>query len=63
MDAEGFYRSLASIGDRYRACGLAAIYSFLRTVDADRGTLLSYGQSPEAETGSVVTFPAMAFTK
>jgi len=61
MDAEGFFSSILKERDRRRICGLPAIYSMLRILDAKEGRLLKYGQAFTPETESVVSFASMAF--
>ena len=61
MDAEGFYEVLQREKDRRRICGLSAIYTVLRIVDARRGKILQYGQAMDAGTQSVVTFASLGF--
>ena len=61
MDGEGFFSSILSERDRRRICGLPAIYSMLRILDAKEGKLLKYGQAFTPETQSVVTFASLAF--
>jgi len=61
MDGEGFFSSIAREQDRRRICGLPAIYSMLKVIDAKEGKLLNYGQAFTPETQSVVSFASMAF--
>lgn len=61
MDAEGFFSSILKERDRRRICGLPAIYSMLKILDAKEGRLLKYGQAFTPETESVVSFASMAF--
>ncbi len=61
VDAEGFFTSISETGDRRRICGLPPIYAMLKVMEAERGSLLKYGQAFTAETESVVTFASMAF--
>jgi len=61
MDAEGFFSSIAREKDRRKICGLPAIYSMLRALEAEEGTLLKYGQAFTPEMQSVVTFASLAF--
>jgi hypothetical protein len=60
-DGEGFFSSIEKENDRRRICGLPAIYTMLKTLEAKRGTLLKYGQAFTPETQSVVTFASLAF--
>lgn len=61
MDGEGFFSFISKEGDRRRICGLAAIYTLLKVLEAGKGRLLKYGQAFTPETQSVVTFASLAF--
>ncbi len=61
MDGEGFFSSILRERDRRRICGLPAIYSMLKSIEAKEGKLLKYGQAFTQETQSVVTFASLAF--
>ena len=61
MDGEGFFSSIAREKDRRKICGLPAIYSMLKTLQAGEGTLLNYGQAFTPEMQSVVTFASLGF--
>jgi AmmeMemoRadiSam system protein B len=61
MDGEEFFSSISRERDRRRICGLPAIYSMLKTLEAKKGKLLKYGQAFTPETQSVVTFSSLAF--
>ena len=61
MDGEGFFSAISKESDRRRICGLPAIYSMLKTLDAKGGKVLKYGQAFTRETQSVVTFASLAF--
>jgi hypothetical protein len=61
MDGEGFFSSILRERDRRKICGLPAIYSMLKTLEAKEGKLLKYGQAFAPETQSVVTFASLAF--
>jgi len=61
MDGEGFFSSIAREKDRRRICGLPAIYSMLRVLDAGEGRLLKYGQAFTPEAQSVISFASLAF--
>jgi MEMO1 family protein len=61
MDGEGFFSSISRERDRRKICGLPAIYSMLKTLEAKEGKLLKYGQAFAPETESVVTFASLAF--
>jgi AmmeMemoRadiSam system protein B len=61
FDGEGFFSSISKERDRRRICGLPAIYTLLKTVEAKEGRLLRYGQAFTPDTQSVVTFASLAF--
>jgi AmmeMemoRadiSam system protein B len=61
MDGEGFFSSIARERDRRRICGLPAIYTMLKILEAKKGKLLKYDQAFTPETQSVVTFASLAF--
>ena len=61
MDGEEFFSSISRERDRRRICGLPAIYSMLKTLEAKEGKLLKYGQAFTRETQSVVSFASLAF--
>ena len=61
FDGEGFFSSILKEGDRRRICGLPAIYTLLKTMEAKEGRLLKYGQAFTPDTQSVVTFASLAF--
>ena len=61
MDGEGFFSSISRERDRRRICGLPAIYSMLRILEAKEGRLLKYDQAFTPETQSVVSFASLAF--
>jgi len=61
MDGEGFFSSISKERDRRRICGLPAIYTMLKVLEAKEGKLLKYGQAFTPETQSVVSFASMAF--
>jgi hypothetical protein len=63
LDAASFFEHNRRDGDRRHVCGFSAIYTLLASVPAVRGRLLHYGQAPEPQTQSVVTFAAMAFDR
>lgn len=60
-DAEGFLRSISSIRNQYRVCGVAPIYATIRTARPATGEVLCYGQWDEAERESAVTFASVAY--
>jgi len=61
MDGEGFYSSITKERDRRRICGLPAIYTMLKVLEAKEGRLIKYGQAFTPETQSVVSFASLAF--
>jgi AmmeMemoRadiSam system protein B len=61
MEGEGFFSSISRERDRRKICGLPPIYSMLKTLEAEEGKLLKYGQAFTPETQSVVTFASLAF--
>ena len=61
IDGEGFFSSISREQDRRRICGLPAIYTMLKVMEAKEGRLLNYGQAFTPETRSVVSFASMAF--
>jgi hypothetical protein len=61
MDGEGFFSFISNERDRRRVCGLPAIYSMLKTLEAKEGKVLKYGQAFTRETQSVVSFASLAF--
>jgi AmmeMemoRadiSam system protein B len=61
VDGEGFFSFISREGDRRRICGLPAIYTLLKVLEAEKGRLLKYGQAFTPETESVVTFASLAF--
>lgn len=60
-DAEGFYRSIQEEGDCRKICGLSSIYTLLKTLDAPRGKILHYDQSPDPTLPSVVSHAAVVY--
>ena len=61
LDGEGFFSSVSEERDRRRICGLPAIYTLLKTMEAKEGRLLKYGQAYTPHNQSVVTFASLAF--
>lgn len=62
LDADGFFRSIQEENNDRKICGLSAIYTMLKVMDANRGQLIKYYQSPEYNTDSVVTFASLSFS-
>jgi hypothetical protein len=61
MDGEGFFSLIMRERNRRRICGLPAIYTMLKALEAKEGRLLKYGQAFTPETQSVVSFASLAF--
>lgn len=61
IDAEGFFRFIQSERDARNVCGVSALYTLLRTVNARTSRLLGYEQAVDSENHSVVTFAGAAF--
>ncbi|MGH7161893.1 MAG: AmmeMemoRadiSam system protein B, partial [Planctomycetota bacterium] len=60
-DAEGFFSEIVCDGNARNVCGVAPIYVTLR-LGGDGGKLLRYGQGRiDPDTGSVVSYAALAF--
>ncbi|MBN1419259.1 MAG: AmmeMemoRadiSam system protein B [Planctomycetes bacterium] len=60
VDAEGFYRSLASHGNRYRVCGYAPLYVLLEVLGRGEGELLGYRAAVHPRGFQAVTFAGVA---
>jgi AmmeMemoRadiSam system protein B len=60
-DAEGFYRGIRDERNRRNVCGVPAIYTMLKLIDAENARLLGYEQSVDEVTQSVVSFMAAGF--
>jgi AmmeMemoRadiSam system protein B len=61
LDADGFYASIQRDDDNRKICGLPSIYVMLKTMDATQGKFLKYGQAPDYNTNSVVSFASLTF--
>ena len=61
LDGEGFFSAISKERDRRRICGLPAIYTMLKVLEAKEGRLLRYGQAYTPETQSVVSFASLGF--
>jgi MEMO1 family protein len=62
LDAEAFWEHVASDLDTRRVCGLAPIYSLLRTISPRaRGSVEHYEQTVDPDEGSIVSHAAVAF--
>ncbi len=55
-DAEGWYRTIAGVEDRYRICGFAPVYTLLKTLQPQKGELLRYDQGKMDDNESVVSY-------
>ncbi len=63
-DAEGFRRHVEADGNSRNICGLSAIYTLLRVVEPQAGTLLGYRQCPvpgEVDHGSRVSIATISY--
>lgn len=61
-DAPGFWADVARDLDVRRVCGLAPIWSLLRSIPGGtKGRVLHYEQTVDAEDGSIVSHAAMSF--
>jgi AmmeMemoRadiSam system protein B len=61
-DAEGFWRHVSGDLETRRVCGLAPIYSLLRTISpGTRGHLRHYEQNVDPDEGSIVSHAALGF--
>jgi AmmeMemoRadiSam system protein B len=60
LDEEAFFRGIQQERDRRNVCGVPAIYTLLRAVEADEGRLLRYEQAVDQASQSVVSFMAGA---
>ena len=61
VEAASFYEVVLAENDARRICGLSPIYTLLSTTPAGRGRTLNYSQAMESDTGSMVSFAAVAF--
>jgi MEMO1 family protein len=63
VDASGFWEHVAADLEERRVCGLAPIWSLLRTLDGggSKGSVLHYEQTIDAEDGSIVSHAAVGF--
>jgi len=61
LDLKGFQRSVEKNQDCFRVCGFSPIYTLLKTIDAEEGTLLNYSKTQMDEHNSTVTFASMVF--
>jgi AmmeMemoRadiSam system protein B len=60
-DPGGWFRTAASVGNRYRVCGLAATYTMLHAIGPAQGRLLKYKQALDDRRTCCVSFASMVF--
>jgi hypothetical protein len=60
-NAEAFWNSVVSDGNRRHVCGLSATYAALRLLDGSAGRVHKYGFAPDPA-GGLVSFAGMSFT-
>jgi len=60
-DPAGWFGTAASVGNRWRVCGLAATYTMLHAMGPARGRLLKYDQAVDAQRTCCVSFASLAF--
>lgn len=60
IDGDGFFSMVMKDKDRRRICGLSAIYTMLKVIEAKKGRLLKYDQAFTPETQSMVSFASLA---
>ena len=60
-DPPGFLQSILKEKDRRNVCGVPAIYSLLKLLDAESTKLLKYDWAAEVPSQSLVTFAGVAF--
>jgi len=58
MDAAAFYRLVQADKDKWKICGLPAIYAMLKAIDADAATVIKYDRDVDRATESLVSFAA-----
>jgi len=59
-NAEAFWNSVVSDGNRRHVCGLSATYAALRLLGGVQGKVLKYGFAPDPA-GGIVSFASMTF--
>lgn len=59
-NAEGFWNSVMSDGNRRHVCGLSATYAALRLLDGVEGKIHKYGFAPDPA-GGLVSFASVSF--
>jgi len=62
VDADGFYRSLASHRNRYRVCGYAPLYILLEVLGRGEGEILLYRAAVHPRGFQAVTFAGVAIS-
>ncbi|HEY2509303.1 MAG TPA: AmmeMemoRadiSam system protein B [Polyangiaceae bacterium] len=60
-DARGFWEHVVGDLDTRRVCGLAPIYSLLRSLPSAKGHVLHYEQTVDKDDGSVVSHAALGY--
>jgi MEMO1 family protein len=60
-DPKGWFGTAATLGNRWRVCGLAATYTMLHAMGPARGRLLKYHQAVDDERTCCVSFASLAF--
>jgi predicted class III extradiol MEMO1 family dioxygenase len=60
-DRDGFVQEIIDEEDERRLCGFPALYALLTLLPDAQGNLLSYRQSVEETTGSIVSFAALVY--
>lgn len=58
---DDFFSQIAAVDDKWKICGTAPIYSFLKTNAFKKAKLNKYNQWYESETQSAVTFASLSF--
>ena len=59
-NAEAFWNSVVSDGNKRHVCGLSATYAALRLLDAADGKIHKYGFAPDPA-GGIVSFASASF--
>jgi MEMO1 family protein len=62
-DAEGFYSYIAAEKDARHVCGLAPIYTLVKTLEGKRGEFIDHGHWFDLNEGSAVTFASLVFPR
>jgi len=60
-DADALFAEVARVRNRYRVCGLSALWTLLALLPGVEGTVLDYGIWHEEPTRSAVSFASVAF--